>query len=89
MITSTHNGHNIYWDSNSESWKYENGTPLSIVKKCANCNEYPTKDGHDSCLGELPGVEFACCGHGKEEGYLTFTNGVTLRFKLKSIERGI
>lgn len=26
----------------------------------------PTPDGHDACLGELPGVKYACCGHGVE-----------------------
>lgn len=43
--------------------------------------------GPDPCLGELPGVDFACCGHGGEPGttstgagYIKFSNGVVLRF---------
>lgn len=42
--------------------------------------------GPDPCLGWLPGVDYACCGHGgvKHEGgiggYIKFTNGATIRF---------
>jgi len=44
----------------------------------------------DPCLGKLPGVKFACCGHGKRFGYIFFDNGVTVRFdKLESVERKI
>jgi hypothetical protein len=30
----------------------------------------------DPCLGKLPGVKFACCGHGAQEGYILFDNNV-------------
>jgi len=33
----------------------------------------------DDCLGELPGVEAACCGHGEQLGYVLFNNGVVVR----------
>jgi hypothetical protein len=29
----------------------------------------PTSEGYDACLGFIPGVESACCGHGVEEPY--------------------
>ena len=32
--------------------------------KCVKCGELPTPEGHDACLGELPGLMNACCGHG-------------------------
>lgn len=35
----------------------------------------------DPCIAGLPGVKFACCGHGGQSpGYVTFENGVTVRF---------
>ena len=34
----------------------------------------------DPCLGELPGVDNACCGHGfKGESYIRFTNGIIIK----------
>jgi hypothetical protein len=30
------------------------------------------------CLGILPGVVGACCGHGLNQGFVTFKNGMTL-----------
>ena len=43
-------------------------------KKCGKIGD------PDACLGTLPGVDFACCGHGnREESYVKFTNGVILR----------
>lgn len=34
---------------------------------------------HGSCLGNLPGVVAACCGHGVKEGYIKFSNGTVVR----------
>lgn len=45
---------------------------------CVRCGEMPTKEGYDACLGSLPGVFAACCGHGVEEGYILFENGVKI-----------
>ena len=41
----------------------------SNERPCVRCGRMPTKEGHDACLGTLPGVKHACCGHGVEEGY--------------------
>lgn len=41
--------------------------------------------GPDPCLGVLPGVLAACCGHGKKQGYIYFENGVTVYFKLQNV----
>lgn len=35
--------------------------------------------GHDPCIKNLPGVEFACCGHGRQDGYVMFDDGRVLR----------
>ncbi len=35
---------------------------------CVKCKKGPTKEGHDGCLGTLPGsIMNACCGHGNNE----------------------
>lgn len=31
---------------------------------CGHCGKANTPEGHDACLGTLPGVVNACCGHG-------------------------
>lgn len=49
-------------------------------RPCGSCGQRNTRDGHDACLGELPGVVNACCGHGSEaEAYLQFENGLIIR----------
>lgn len=36
-------------------------------------------DGHDHCTANLPGVLFACCGHGKDrQAYVMFEDGLTV-----------
>ena len=57
------------------------------IYACPNCGRRPGKDGEDFCLGKLPGVKAACCGHGTGEGYILFRNGVTIRFNGATIER--
>lgn len=47
-------------------------------RSCAVCGDPDTSEGHDPCLGSLPGVKNACCGHGGE-GYISFDNGVVVR----------
>lgn len=32
---------------------------------CRTCKRPPTVRGHDPCIADLPGVNFACCGHGR------------------------
>jgi hypothetical protein len=46
---------------------------------CPECGSQPTPEGYDACLGKLPGVKFACCGHGREQGYIKFKNGRVIR----------
>jgi hypothetical protein len=46
-----------------------------------------TPEGHDPCIARLPGVRYACCGHGVREGYIQFDNGVVVRGYFTDIER--
>ena len=54
----------------------------SIPRPCINCGkifEGSNMGDVDPCLGELPGVDAACCGHGgREKSYIRFTNGVVI-----------
>lgn len=40
--------------------------------KCEKCGEHLDGDGPDPCLGMLPNVLFACCGHGRKGAYIAF-----------------
>jgi hypothetical protein len=44
---------------------------------CAKCKKLPTKEGHDGCLGTLPGqIMNACCGHGNDrQAYIQYWGG--------------
>lgn len=63
-------GHAIYLDGNT--WRYvDTHEPIQgNIRPCPQCNQLPTPDGHDACLGCIPGAKAACCGHGKRDGYV-------------------
>lgn len=44
---------------------------------CKKCKKGPTKEGHDGCLGTLPGLIMnACCGHGNDRlAYIQYWSG--------------
>lgn len=44
---------------------------------CAKCKKGSTKEGHDGCLGTLPGLIMnACCGHGDDhQAYIQYWGG--------------
>lgn len=77
-----------HWRGNSISkdesgaWRYEDGTLVSTDpgRGCGACGLGQTKAGHDGCLGLLPGVLNACCGHGDEaSAYVQLADGSILR----------
>ena len=48
-------------------------------RPCAKCGEYPNERGDDHCIANLGNVINACCGHGRNKGYIQFDNGITIR----------
>lgn len=65
MITSYSRGHKIIFKNNK--WVYlDNGKSIDDKRPCKKCGCYPTDEGYDACLGHIPGVKSACCGHGIE-----------------------
>lgn len=64
-------------------WVYcDTGLPTQDthhLRPCGYCNKYNTAEDHDACLGTLPGVMNACCGHGEEqEAYVQLLDGFTV-----------
>lgn len=76
-------GHPIIWKE--PCWIYEDTGELAPtgegeIRPCKRCGKEAGPEGVDPCLGELPGVTNACCGHGvREESYIIFTNGIVVR----------
>ena len=72
--TSNLRGHPIF--CRDGEWLYVD-TSLPIAGKdrpCGHCGKERTKEGHDGCLGTLPGVMNACCGHGVvNDAYVQFS----------------
>ncbi len=56
-------------------WYYKD-TNTKLNKVCPICGKDQIEE--DPCLGHLPGVWSACCGHGVGKGYINFTNGWTM-----------
>lgn len=75
-------GHTMYLDGGQ--WLYaDTKTPtIGHDRPCGYCGKPNTREGHDACLGTLPGVRNACCGHGQEDiAYIQLTNGVHIQGK--------
>src|SRR5690554_4854367 len=80
--TSTLRGHDIYWDG--AQWRFcDTRAPTATTHRerpCGQCGRHDTPEGHDGCLGTLPGVMNACCGHGRtREAYVQYPDGSTVR----------
>lgn len=78
MITSTFRGHKIEFINNE--WVFSDTKEPTVGtwenRPCSRCGKFATVEGHDACLGTLPGVMNACCGHGEiSEAYVQFENG--------------
>ena len=82
MVASSWRGHAII--AVGDHWEYEDNG-VSVIKDprraCGKCS-MPSTTGcdDDPCLGHLPGVMNACCGHGKrEDSYIQFDSGLCVR----------
>lgn len=77
-------GHPIEWDALRQIWIYCDTREPTIEawreRACGHCGEHSTPEGHDACLGTLPGVTNACCGHGHaSEAYVQHSDGSVVR----------
>lgn len=79
---SYNKGYLALFSNRLKKWLYaDNEAPIDDeIRPCVKCGCIQEKGQPDTCLGTLPGVKFACCGHGDINGaYITFENGVTVR----------
>jgi len=85
MVTSYHRGHKTIITKSNEIIYADNKILIKddFYRYCLKCKEKPNEEGHDVCIANLPGVFSACCGHGIEEGYIVFDNGIRIRGKFK------
>lgn len=79
-------GHAIYWDERHKIWRFDDThEPTETTwfdRPCGYCGLYGNSNNGDvdPCLGFLPGVTNACCGHGDpEESYICFQGGLVIR----------
>jgi len=76
-------GHEIEFTDNGWSYCDTNESTADTWQKrhCGHCGLHDTQEGHDGCLGTLPGIMNACCGHGgKHEGaYIQFWDKTCIR----------
>lgn len=50
--------------------------PENKDRPCGHCGAPNTPEGHDGCLGTIPGAMNACCGHGiQSDAYIQFWSG--------------
>jgi hypothetical protein len=69
--TSHYNGWPTEWCEQRQVWVWsDTKQPIDGVRPCKHCGLPPTPEGYDGCLGYLPGVVAACCGHGVEPPYV-------------------
>jgi len=82
MIKSKFRGYSIKFEE--DEWYFcESGDLVRETHKdipCDYCGNKDTIDGHDGCLGTLPNIMNACCGHGEDdEAYIQYLNGNIVR----------
>jgi hypothetical protein len=83
MVKSEYHGHQIIWVEGEWVYADTKEKVLEVGKRpCPVCGKEPTKELHDGCLGRIPGVKFACCGHGEvDQAYIVFDNMIIFRGK--------
>ena len=88
MIESKFKGHDIICKDGA--WLFKDTNELVSEKHkevaCGYCNANNTEDDHDGCIGRLPGVINACCGHGIEnDSYIQFSDKFVISGKKATV----
>lgn len=81
-VTGYLRGHPIVYEDGE--WRYQDTGEPTLAgwkdRSCGLCGEGQMDEGYDPCLGGLPGVRNACCGHGNaEEAYVQFADRSDVR----------
>lgn len=78
-------------ETDSDGNKRYVGSQMDIdeegYRACAKCGEFPNEYGDDHCIQRLGKVINACCGHGKNKGYIMFDDGTLIEgyFEIKNL----
>ncbi|MBF4469170.1 MAG: hypothetical protein ISP01_07165 [Methanobrevibacter arboriphilus] len=83
-------GQEAYFDEDNNIWKFtSDDSPVNkyVNIVCPKCMKKMKEDEVDNCIGRLPGVKHACCGHGVKQGYIIFENGIKLTFEDLKVEK--
>lgn len=68
--TAYQRGHLIEYDFETKRWHYaDDGSPITIDRPCVKYGRVATPEGYDACVGYIPNIQAACCGHGVEKPY--------------------
>ena len=79
-VTSYLRGHLIFFKDGEWFYADSNASTAGNERDCGYCGSENSKEGHDGCLGALPGVMNACCGHGiTDDAYVQFSPEKCLR----------
>lgn len=66
--TARRRGHLIYFDEKVRRWRYVADKSFADYdRRCPRCNQMPTPEGYDACMGKEGGAEAVCCGYGVTE----------------------
>lgn len=80
-VKSCSQGHEIEYNFDNDKWIYsDTKESIAIVRECVKCRCKPTEEGYDSCIGFLPNVSSACCGHGIDKPFAVLKTGKYLGF---------
>lgn len=61
-------GRDAYYDPDAEQWRWaDTDRPATDERPCPSCGLTAEPGGPDPCIGMVPGVTAACCGHGHDE----------------------
>jgi hypothetical protein len=61
-------GHDVYWHIDAQEFRFvdtDQPAHKPPLRPCPLCNQPPTPQGYDACLGYVPGALSVCCGHGR------------------------
>jgi len=91
MVKSYFRGHHIWFITNEWVYWDTGESVLGNERPCGYCGKEITKEGHDGCLGTLPGIRNACCGHGiEDDAYVQFQDIYSIYgSKAKTIIEGL
>ncbi len=79
-MTDKLRGHSIVYVG--DKWFYKDTMEVTVgsERSCGYCGKNNMKNGHDGCLGTIPNVMNACCGHGAiSEAYIQYYTGNIIR----------